>query len=302
MPAGVTNRDYKPLPGRMGNLTQLQLHALEQLKKELTEEGHFVEERMDDATLLRFLRARKFDVTAAKAMLLDCEKWRQEVGVDDIMKNFDFKEKEQVDKYYPQYYHKMDKDGRPIYIELLGNFDYKALYGLTTQDRLIKQLVWDYEKFITTRLPACSKLVGYPVETSCTILDLSYISLTNFYHVKDYVSQAIAIGQNRYPESMGKFYIVNAPYLFSTVWSLIKPWLDEVTAAKIAILGSNYQPELLKQIPAENLPKYLGGKCECPGGCSLSDAGPWNMPECQEKEKEAAFANGHSANGVAPEA
>ena len=25
------------------------------------------------------------------------------------VRNFDFKEKEQVDKYYPQYYHKTDK-------------------------------------------------------------------------------------------------------------------------------------------------------------------------------------------------
>jgi hypothetical protein len=92
---------------------------------------------------------------------------------------------------------------------------------------------------------------------------------------------------------MGKFYIINvsttapflatvadlpfqAPYLFSTVWSLIKPWLDEVTVSKISILGKNYQSELLKQIPAENLPTDFGGKCSCAGGCSLSDAGPWN--------------------------
>ncbi|KAF9259914.1 hypothetical protein L218DRAFT_963167 [Marasmius fiardii PR-910] len=297
MPAGVTNPDYKPLPGRLGNLTQLQLHALEKLKKELKEEGHFVEERMNDATLLRFLRARKFDVALAKAMLLDCEKWRKEFGVDEINKDFDFKEKEEVDKYYPQFYHKMDKEGRPMYIERLGKLDIKALYAITSQERQLKRLVWEYEKFLSTRLPACSEAVGNPVETSCTILDLHNVSLGNFYRVKDYVSQASSIGQNRYPECMGKFYIINAPYLFYTVWALIKPWLDEVTVAKIAILGSNYKEELLKQIPAENLPKDFGGTCECEGGCSLSDAGPWSTP--QWREKEVKFENGH-ANGVVP--
>ncbi|KAL0570052.1 cytosolic factor, phosphatidylinositol/phosphatidylcholine transfer protein [Marasmius crinis-equi] len=286
MPAGVTNPDYKPLPGRLGNLTVVQLHALDKLKKELKDEGHFVEERMDDATLLRFLRARKFDVALAKAMLLDCEKWRKEFGVDDITKNFDFKEKAEVDKYYPQYYHKMDKDGRPIYIERLGKLDIKALYAITTQERQLQRLVYEYEKFLSSRLPACSASVGYPVETSCTILDLHNVSLSNFYRVKDYVSQASSIGQNRYPECMGKFYIINAPYLFSTVWTLIKPWLDEVTVAKINILGSNYKAELLKQIPAENLPKDFGGECECAGGCSMSDAGPWNTPEWREKEEK----------------
>lgn len=27
---------------------------------------------------------------------------------------------------------------------------------------------------------------------------------------------------------MGKFYIINAPYLFATVWNFVKPWLDPV--------------------------------------------------------------------------
>ncbi|KAJ9091155.1 hypothetical protein QFC20_007713 [Naganishia adeliensis] len=170
----------------------------------------------------------------------------------------------------------MDKDGRPIYIERLGKLDVAKLYALTTQERQLQHLVSEYEKFLRDRLPACSDASGHLVETSCTIMDLHNVGLSSFYRVKDYVSAASAIGQNYYPETMGKFYIINAPYLFSTVWSLIKPWLDEVTVSKISILGKNYQSELLKQIPAENLPTDFGGKCACTGGCSLSDAGPWN--------------------------
>lgn len=45
------------------------------------------------------------------------------------------------------------------------------------------------------------------------------------------------------------------------------------------MLGSSYQKELLAQVPAENLPKMFGGKCDCKGGCRFSDQGPW-----QEKE------------------
>ncbi|PIL36529.1 hypothetical protein GSI_00218 [Ganoderma sinense ZZ0214-1] len=276
MPNGVTDPNYKPAPGRLGNLTVPQQHALDKLKKELQDGGIFVAERHDDAALLRFLRARKFDVVKAKEMLVACEQWRKEFGVEDIMTNFDFKEKAEVDKYYPQYYHKTDKDGRPIYIERLGLLDIKALYAITSQERQLKRLVYEYEKFLTERLPACSKSVGHPVETSCTILDLSNVSLSNFYRVKDYVMAAASIGQDRYPETMGKFYIINAPWAFSTVWTFIKPWLDEATVAKIDILGSGYKDKLLLQIPAENLPKEFGGTCQCGGGCSLSDAGPWN--------------------------
>lgn len=178
------------------------------------------------------------------------------------------------------------QDGRPIYVEQLGKLDIKKLYAATTEERLLQRLVYEYEKFITERLPACSKAAGHPVETSCTILDLHNVSLGNFYSVKNYVAQASSIGQDRYPECMGKFYIINAPYLFSTVWSLIKPWLDEVTVSKIAILSSSqFKAKLLEQISPENLPKEFGGYCQCPGSCSMSDAGPWNP-----KDEEAAVS------------
>lgn len=95
--------------------------------------------------------------------------------------------------------------------------------------------------------------------------------------VKDYVAAASSIGQNRYPETMGKFYIINAPWAFSAVWVVVRPWLDEVTVAKIEILGGGYKEALLSQIPKENLPTEFGGTCECRGGCSMSDAGPWNL-------------------------
>ena len=139
--------------------------------------------------------------------------------------------------------------------------------------------VWysSMKKSLTERLPGCSKAVGHPVETYCTILDLGGVSLSNFYRVKDYVSAASSIGQNRYPETMGKFYIINAPWAFSAVWAVIRPWLDEVTVAKIEIVGASYKDALLQQIPKENLPKEFGGECACVGTCSMSDAGPWNV-------------------------
>lgn len=133
----------------------------------------------------------------------------------------------------------------------------------------------EYERSLTHRLPACSRESGHPVETFCTILDLGGVSLTSFYRVKDYVMQAASIGQDRYPETMGRFYIINAPWAFSAVWSVIKPWLDEVTVKKVNILGGTYRDELLKQIPVQNLPKEFGGACDCAGSCSMSDSGPW---------------------------
>ncbi len=135
-------------------------------------------------------------------------------------------------------------------------------------------------------MPASSRAVGHPVETFCTILDLQGVGLSNFYRVKDYVMAAARIGQDRYPEIMGKFYIINAPWAFTAVWSMIKGWLDEVTVNKIDILNTTYRDKLLLQIPIENLPKEFGGTCECVGGCSLSNAGPWELEDSQQEEAQ----------------
>lgn len=40
---------------------------------------------------------------------IDCEKWRKETNLDELVKTFDYVEKPQVFAYYPQYYHKTDK-------------------------------------------------------------------------------------------------------------------------------------------------------------------------------------------------
>ena len=42
----------------------------------------------------------------------DSEKWRAsyaDVGVEELVRTFDYKERPQIFKYYPQYYHKTDK-------------------------------------------------------------------------------------------------------------------------------------------------------------------------------------------------
>jgi hypothetical protein len=40
---------------------------------------------------------------------IDCEKWRQETKLDDTVPSWEYPEKEEMFKYYPQYYHKTDK-------------------------------------------------------------------------------------------------------------------------------------------------------------------------------------------------
>lgn len=149
------------------------------------------------------------------------------------------------------------------------------MYKITTAERMLQNLVVEYEKLADPRLPACSRKSKQLLETCCTIMDLKGVGISKVSSVYGYVKQASAISQNYYPERLGKLYLINAPWGFSSVFSVVKGFLDPVTVQKIHVLGSGYQTELLGQIPKENLPKLFGGTCTCEGGCALSDEGPW---------------------------
>ncbi|KAF9297424.1 cytosolic factor, phosphatidylinositol/phosphatidylcholine transfer protein [Linnemannia elongata] len=266
------------LPGRVGNLTAEQQHALDEFKDLIKAEGIFVPERHDDHYILRFLRARKFNIPNTHKMFVDCENWRKELQVDTLIDTFVFEEEEAVRNCYPRYYHNIDKAGRPIYIEHVGVIDIKTLFKVTDEERMTKQHVLSYEKLIRDRMPACSKLADRHIEQCCTILDLKGVSLRQFANAFGFIKRTSAIAQNYYPEMMGKMYVINAPMMFTSVWGMVKPLLDEVTVKKIVILGSNYQSTLLQDIDAANLPKVIGGTCECAGGCQTGEPGPWKDP------------------------
>lgn len=47
---------------------------------------------------------------------VESEKWRKEFKLDELVRNFDYTEKEKVFQYYPQYYHKTDKVNNTSFI------------------------------------------------------------------------------------------------------------------------------------------------------------------------------------------
>lgn len=50
------------------------------------------------------------------------------------------------------------------------------------------------------------------------------------------------------PECLGKLFIINAPFIFTGVFAIIKSWLDEKLRRKITIIGKNYYSTLLEYI------------------------------------------------------
>ncbi|XP_069134410.1 SEC14-like protein 3 [Argopecten irradians] len=112
------------MSGRVGDLSALQATTLQTFKdnvKDLLKPSH------DDYYLLRWLRARNFDLKKSEEMLRNHASWRKKTGADTILESF--KIPEIIDKYLTGGHCGFDKEGNPIWIDPFGRIDIKG-FGL----------------------------------------------------------------------------------------------------------------------------------------------------------------------------
>ncbi|KAF9688392.1 hypothetical protein SADUNF_Sadunf02G0192600 [Salix dunnii] len=239
--------------------------------------------RHDDYhTLLRFLKARKFDLDKTVLMWSEMLNWRREHAVDSIIRVFVYDEYEDVQSYYPHGYHGVDKEGRPVYIERTGKIEPSKLMSVTTVERFLKYHVQGFEKAFTEKFPACSIAAKRHIDSTVTILDVHGLNWMSFGKVAhDIVMRMQKIDGDNYPETLHQMFIVNAGSGFKLLWNTAKGFLDPKTTVKINVLGNKFHNKLLEVIDSSQLPEFLGGTCSCPnvGGCLRSDKGPWKDPE-----------------------
>ncbi|KAL2932930.1 Phosphatidylinositol/phosphatidylcholine transfer protein SFH9 [Bienertia sinuspersici] len=199
----------------------------------------------DYHTMLRFLKARKFDLDKTVHMWEEMIKWRKENGVDTIIQDFYYEEFEKVHQFYPHGYHGVDKEGRPVYIERLGKIEPIKLMNVTTVERFLKYHNW---------------------------MSFGKLAIDLIKHMQK-------IDGDNYPETLHQMFIINAGAGFKMAWTTVKSFLDPRTTSKIHVLGSKFHSKLMESVDSSQLPTFVGGTCSCPGGCLKYQKGPWNDPE-----------------------
>jgi len=118
---------------------------------------------------------------------------------------------------------------------------------------------------------------GY-IEKLKVIRDMSAFSMFSLNLSNQSLGRRIMLmSADNYPEILNKCYICNAPWVFNSIYSMIKLILPATTVAKIDMLGRNYLTTLGQEIGLPRIAAFLGGSLT-PSNPSfffdLSPAGP----------------------------
>ncbi|KAK4542368.1 hypothetical protein LTR36_006825 [Oleoguttula mirabilis] len=217
-----------------------------------------------DALLLRFLRARKWDVHAALIMMISTMHWRSaEMHVDDDIMlhgealafadskspSSNAAQKKEGEDFLAQlrlgksFLHGTDKDGRPccyvrVRLHKQGEQSEKAL-----------------ERFTVYQIETTRMLLRPPIDTATIVFDMTDFSMANMDYTP--VKFMIKCFEANYPESLGSVLVYKSPWLFQGIWKIIKGWLDPVVASKVHF-ASNVE-DLQQWIPKSRIMRELGG-------------------------------------------
>ncbi|XP_029202752.2 SEC14-like protein 1 [Acropora millepora] len=246
----------------LGKLSPKEENQLIKLRKKLSSihQGKMP----NDAHLLRFLRARDFNLDKVYDMLCESLAWRRHHNIDHIQEIW--KPPEPLLNYYCGGWHNTDKEGRPLYILRLGSMDVKGLLKAVGEDGFLKHVVSINEEGLRMT-EELTKNTGHPISSWTCLCDLEGLSMRHLWRpgIKALL-RIIEVVECNYPETMGRLLIVRAPRIFGVLWTLVSPFIDENTRNKFLIYGGNdYQDSggLTDYISAEYIPDFLGGPCEC---------------------------------------
>jgi hypothetical protein len=178
-----------------------------------------------DQLVLRFLRARKWDVEKALVMLVSAMKWRQDAKVDDDVvvngEEYMFLQEQQAAAEAEKKFAKdfmaqarmgksfsrgIDKEGRPMTVVRV------RLHHAADQseESLERYTVYLIE---TNRL-----LLSPPVDTGTIIFDMTGFGMANMDYTP--IKFMIQCFEANYPESLGVVLVHKAPWVFQGWFSL----------------------------------------------------------------------------------
>lgn len=236
-----------------------------------------------DYYISRFLVARKWDMKLSTELFANAMVVREAEGIDSILETFprDFWYKA-LTGYWPTSIHPdkplVAKDGCPVMYERIGLVNPK-LADLIPLEVCVRHHLYNVEIMEREN----RKIVDKEGFSAGTILieNLEDLSTSHMYgKVVKLITGIAARDEVSYPESIRKIYIVNPPAVFSMVWAIMKPFIEERTQAKFSFgTAKEFKDDWEKIIGMDQLPKSLGGTAswELPAAGNIKNLVPSSL-------------------------
>ncbi|KAG8146139.1 hypothetical protein E2320_012529 [Naja naja] len=213
------------MSGHVGDLSAKQEEALAKFRENIQDILPGLPAQ-DDYYLLKWLRARCFDLQKSEAML-----------------------RKVIQKYMAGGTCGFDREGCPVRYEIIGTLDPKGLlFSVSKQDFLKK-------------IPGLR--LGKRIETIIMIYDFEGLGLK---HLWKPAVDILGMFEENFPESLKHLFIIKAPKLFPIAYNMVKHILSEDTRRKLIILGANWKEDLQKYIDPAEIPMIYGGTLTDPDG------------------------------------
>lgn len=185
--------------------------------------------------MLRFLRARKFDVAKAYEMMTNFVLWRKEINLDSLSVSA-VGELKYFNSGLMYFSRGRCKNDRPI-----------AFINVKVHDKNDRDL--EALKKFCALVMDCAKRMHADNNTLTTmVFDMDGFGLKNMDY--EFIKFFIQCFEQYFPETLGVLLLLNAPFIFSGCWRIISPMLDKVVRAKVQFISTKQLPEYID-------PKYI---------------------------------------------
>jgi len=204
------------------NLTVEQTETLNEFIQKLENDGLTPKERKfcDECCLLRYLRARDWDIKKANKLLRESLEWREEYKPELITAD-DLKNEASTGKMYRRGF---DKNGRPVVFMSPGK------ENSSDYVRNVKLLIYTLERTIDS--------MSDGVEQMTWMIDFNGYSRKNNlpYSV---CMEVLNVLSNQFPERLGACFMIDTPWIFSLSWKAISPFVNPVTKSKVHFVNGS---------------------------------------------------------------
>ncbi|XP_030629073.1 alpha-tocopherol transfer protein [Chanos chanos] len=247
----MKSRDEEEYGGKLNdmpddsNYVKPYLTLLKQRAGEKSNIPHVLD--LSDNFLLRFLRARDFDVELSLKLLVNYHKWRQECpeitanlcpsSVLGLLKN-----------NYHGVLRLRDESGSRVLIYRIGQWNPKDFTA--------------YEVFRVSLIT--SELIVQERETQINglkaIFDLQGWCFAHALQINPSLAKKIsAILTDSFPLKVRGIHLINEPIFFRPVFTMLRPFLPDKIKQRIHMHGSSYTQSLSEHFPSDILPVEFGG-------------------------------------------